>query len=432
MIKRIGITALCLLSLNSLSKVTDQGEVTFENRKFERDNNNLTYDDNFAIFARAKVEFEENGFLGVLSLYGRADSKDKERSQYVIEDAYGAYTFGEEESFKVLGGYKLFNWSDLEAFHPADVVNSKNYDGEIENLEKKGELTIEAEYVVGEGTINFYYWPRVEKPVFPSTRSRTGVNFGTPFKDPVWVNGKDAGTNSKWQPQYGVRFTQTVEDLDFAIQFLDHFDRSFPKVGYTFGTQVGPVEIPADPSEFQPHFYRVKEAGGTMSYAYEASILKLEGSFRFFEDDFKTLIPLSTTEFIREAPKDHSEFALGFENVFSFDELEHEVTLILEATSIFGVSKDERRRLGTFQRDALVGMRYNFNDAMGSELFMSYIQDLEYSDEKLINISFTRRLSDNWKYKLGLRSYQAKERGFYGMQVLKGDSYGYLNISRFF
>ena len=225
MIKRIGITALCLLSLNSLSKVTDQGEVTFENRKFERDNNNLTYDDNFAIFARAKVEFEENGFLGVLSLYGRADSKDKERSQYVIEDAYGAYTFGEEESFKVLGGYKLFNWSDLEAFHPADVVNSKNYDGEIENLEKKGELTIEAEYVVGEGTINFYYWPRVEKPVFPSTRSRTGVNFGTPFKDPVWVNGKDAGTNSKWQPQYGVRFTQTVEDLDFA-KAISTFEQS--------------------------------------------------------------------------------------------------------------------------------------------------------------------------------------------------------------
>jgi hypothetical protein len=432
MIKAIGLSTLIILSGNTFSKVTDQGEITFENRVFERDNNDLTYDDNFAMFARANVNFEEKGFQGVLSAYGRADSKDRERNQYVIEDAYGAYTFGEEEDMKILAGWKLFNWSDLEAFHPADVVNSKNYDGEIENLEKKGELTLEAEYVIGEGTVNLYYWPRVENPVYPSSRSRTGVNFGVPFKDPVWVNGSDAGSNSKWQPQYGVRFTQTVEDLDFALQFLDHFDRSNPKVGYTFGTQVGPVEIPADATEFRPHFYRVREVGGTMSYAVESSILKFEGSVKFFEDEFKTLIPLTSTTFIREAPKDHTVLAAGYENVYVFDDFDHEVTMILEASSVFGVTKDERRRLGTFQRDALVGMRYNFNDTMGSELFMSLIQDLEYWDERLVNISFSRRLSDNWKYKTGARLYRAKEKGFYGLQVFKGDSYLYLNISRFF
>ncbi|WP_127717023.1 hypothetical protein [Halobacteriovorax sp. HLS] len=428
-------TALIILSLlttSALAKVRDQGEVTFENRVFERDNNNLTYDDNFALYARAQVEFEEGSVKGVLSAYGRADSKDRERNQYIIEDAYGAYTFGESEDFKIVAGWKLFNWSSLEAFHPADVVNSKNYDGEIENLEKKGELTLEAQYVVGQGTLNLYYWPRVENPVYPSTRSRTGVNFGVPFKDPVWVNGNDAGTNSKWQPQYGVRFNQTVEDLDFSVHFLDHFDRSNPMVGYTFGTQLGAVEVPADPTDFRPHFYRVQEVGGTMTYAYDSALFKLEGSVRFFENEFKTLIPLTTTTFVRDAPEDHSEVAFGYEQVLSFEEIDHEITLIFEVSSIFGVSKDKRRRLGTFQRDALLGMRYNFNDTMGSELFTSIIQDLEYSDERLVNISFTRRLSDNWKYQTGLRVYQAKERGFYGMQIFKGDSYAFLNISRFF
>ncbi|OUR96791.1 hypothetical protein A9Q84_10645 [Halobacteriovorax marinus] len=426
------LLSLFLISPLTFSMVTDQGEITFENRVFESDNDNLSYDENYAIFARAKVRFEEKGFIGVLSAYGRADSKDRERNQYVIEDAYGSYTFGEEEDFKILAGWKLFNWSEMEAFHPADVVNSKNYDGEIENLEKKGELTIEAEYVLAEGTINFYYWPRVENPVYPSSRARTGINFGIPLKDAVWVNGKDAGTSSKWQPQYGVRFNQTIGDLDFAVQFLDHFDRSHPLVGYTFGTSILGSEFPTNSADLRPHFYRVRELGGTMSLAVESYLFKLETSLRKFENEFQTLVPVTSTTFVRARPEDHSEVAIGLEDTITFDEIEHEVTLIFEFTSILGPNKVARRRLSTFQRDALIGMRYNFNDTMGSELFMSYIQDLEYTDERILNISFTRRLSDQWKYKFGARSYSAKEHGFLGLQVLKGDSYGYLNLSRFF
>lgn len=426
------VLALILTGPLAHSKVSDQGEITFENRKFESDNNNLTYDDNYAIFARAKVHFEEKGFVGVLSAYGRADSKDRERNHYVVEDAYGSYTFGEEENFKVLAGWKLFNWSEMEAFHPADVVNSKNYDGEIENLEKKGELTLEAEYVLAEGTVNFYYWPRVENPVYPGTRSRTGVNFGVSMKDPVWVNGRDAGTSSKWQPQFGLRLNQTIGDLDFAVQFLDHFDRSHPLIGYTFGTSILGTEIPTDSQDLRPHFYRVRELGGTMTYALESYLFKLEASVRKFENDFQTLVPETATTFSRARPEDHSEVAFGVEDTLTFDEVDHEVTLIFEITSILGPSKTARRRLSTFQRDALIGMRYNFNDTMGSELFMSIIQDIEYSDERLINLSLTRRLSDQWKFKTGIRAYQAKQRGFTGLQVLKGDSYGYLNLSRFF
>lgn len=431
-LNRIIISLVFLSSLSSLASVTDQGEITFENRKFESDNNNLTYDENFAIFTRAQVKFIEGDFTGALRAYARADSQDKDRNHYVIEDAYGSYLFGEEGNLKILGGWKLFNWSAMEAFHPADVVNSKNFDGEIENLEKKGELTLEAEYVVGDGTINFYYWPRVENPIYPSTRSRTGVNFGIEFKDPVWINGSDAGTNSKWQPQWGIRFNQIIGDMDLAIQYLDHFDRAHPLVGYTFGTSVGGSEFPTNQNEFRPHFYRVRELGSTLSYAFLDYILKVEGSYRSFEDEFKTLVPITTTTFERANQEDHAEVAIGLEDTISLDSLGHEMTLIFEVTSIFGPSKVERRRLSTFQRDALVGLRYNFNDLMGSELFMSYIQDLEYTDERLFNVSFTRRLSDQWKYKLGIRSYQAKERGFYGLQVYKGDGQGYLNISRFF
>lgn len=420
---------LCPLSHADFS---DQGEITFESRKFENDNSRLTYDDNLALFTRAQLKYIKGGFTTALRGYGRVDSKDKDRNHLVVEDAYGSYIFGDEGRFKLLAGWKLFNWSAMEAFHPADVVNSKNFDGEIENLEKKGELTLEGEFVVGDGTLNLYFWPRVESPIFPSSRSRTGVNFGVEFQDSVWVDGTDTQSNSSWQSQWGIRFNQTIGDLDFSLQYLDHFDRVHPLLGYSNGISFGGSEVPSNQLELRPHFYRVKEVGGTLSYGYEDYLIKAEGSYREYEDEFQTLTPITTTSFERRSPKDHGELALGLERIVSFDSVEHEATIIFEVTSILGPTKIERRKLSTFQRDALLGLRYNFNDFMGSELFFSYIQDIEYTDERLINLSFTRRLSDQWKYKIGTRLYQAKENGFYGLQVYKGDSQGYLNISRFF
>ncbi len=432
MIKKLILLPLLILSSHTLAEFSDQGEITFESRNFESDNSRLTYDENYALFTRTQLKYIKGNFTAALRGYGRADSEDKDRNLIAVEDAYISYIFGEEGRFKLLAGWKLFNWSAMEAFHPADVVNSRNFDGEIENLEKKGELTLEAEVVAGEGTLNFYFWPKAEDPIFPSSRSRTGVNLGTELQDSVWIDGTDATTNSKWQSQWGVRFNQTVGDLDFSIQYLDHLDRVHPIIGYTSGSVFAGAEYPTNQAELKPHFYRVKEYGGTLSYAYEEYLVKAEGSYRDFEDDFKTLVPITTTSFIRSAPKDHGEVAIGLERTISFDSVEHEATFIFEASSVHGVSKLERRKLSTFQRDALLGIRYNFNDFMGSELFFSYIQDIEYTDERLLNLSFTRRLSDQWKYKLGARLYQAAESGLYGMQVYKGDSQGYLNISRFF
>ena len=94
------------------------------------------------------------------------------------KDAHFYKTIGQEERYKVLAGYKVFNWSATEAFHPVDTINSRNNDGDLESLEKKGELTLEFEAAILEdGLLNFYYWPRFEDPEFPGKNSRVGTGF---------------------------------------------------------------------------------------------------------------------------------------------------------------------------------------------------------------------------------------------------------------
>ena len=46
-----------------------------------------------------------------------------------------------------------------EAFHPADVLNSRNLDSDLENFEKVGEPMLAVQYRFGSGSISAYYLP---------------------------------------------------------------------------------------------------------------------------------------------------------------------------------------------------------------------------------------------------------------------------------
>jgi len=137
-----------------------QGEVAFEFRKFKDDNVATTKDTGAAIFTRLETKYESDVSKHVLRFFSRVDPKDSDRDFVTFEDAYLSNRLGESQGIKVLAGYKLFNWTATEAFHPADQINSRNYDSDLENLEKKGELTVELAFDTPVGALSFFYWPR--------------------------------------------------------------------------------------------------------------------------------------------------------------------------------------------------------------------------------------------------------------------------------
>jgi hypothetical protein len=79
-------------------------------------------------------------------------------------------------------------------------------------------------------------------------------------------------------------------------------------------------------------------------------------------------------------------------------------------------------------------VRHSFNDVMGSELFVSLIHDVERKNERLYNLSYSRRLSDLWKASVGVRIYDAQQKGAVarGLESLDGAHHGLITLSRFF
>lgn len=406
-----------------------QGEVAFEFRKFKDDNLKSTEDTGNAIFTRLETRYESEVSKHVLRFFSRVDPKDTGRDFVSFEDAYLSSRLGVNQAVRLLAGYKLYNWTATEAFHPADQINSRNYDSDLENLEKKGELTVEVDFDIPGGVLSFYYWPRFEKPEFPGSKSRLGL--GVDLKDPVVVDGTSETGYSV--SQYGAMTQFVLGDADISLHAIHHVDRNMPITGtsnYTTLPVVG--TIPVNTTEFTttptPYYFKTTQYGGTLQWSLFDVMLKVEGAMRSYDSDKEIL----TARGLRK-PIDHQEVAAGFEYTMTM-ESGIEWTWLFEANSVLGVDKDRRAELSVFQKDVLGGFRLAFNNVMGSELFVSMIRDIERDSESLYNVSYSQRLSDQWKIKTGFRVYDAPQKGSLpmGLETLNEDNHVFVNLLRYF
>ena len=69
-------------------------------------------------------------------LYGRIDQQDSGRTVLVVEELWLEW---KTSDLRVRVGADLLNWSATEAFHPADIMNARNLDSDVESYEKVGE-----------------------------------------------------------------------------------------------------------------------------------------------------------------------------------------------------------------------------------------------------------------------------------------------------
>ncbi len=408
-----------------------KGEVSLQWRRFDDDNNVGTEDTGALVFTRLESVYEDEMNRHVFRGFARVDQKDSDRDFMALEDFYFSRYLDEEQSWLALAGYKLYNWTATEAFHPADVINSRNFDSDLEYFEKLGELTVEVTGLFDWGSVSFFIWPRFQKPQFPGDRSRLG--FGLDLANPQAISGSNIG--EEWTFQGGARVGFTLDDGDVSFHLIHHVDRNFPITGtheYTFNSLLGRF-VPNDLNAFQnnptPYYFKKTQAGGTLQYAFSNLLVKFEGAYRIFQDDVSIL-----TVNGERKPIDHGEVALGFEYMLPVNFEGGDTSLFLEGGTILGTTKEERALLGAFQRDVLLGVRHSFNDIMGSELFLSIIHDIERDDERLYNFSYSRRLSDFWKVSAGLRIYDAKQKGTnpVGLESLDGAHHVLINLNRFF
>jgi len=430
------------LSFGVSAEVSSFGELALESRVFKDDNNSDTQDWGLGAYSQLEVNYQSGAYSHVFRGTARVDRKDQGRNFVTFEDAYLSARIG--GGIKLLAGYKIFNWSATEAFHSADQLNSRNYDGELENLEKKGELTVEAEFPVHRGTFSLYYFPRFEDPQLPSSRSRIG-GAGIDLGGPSVVDGMDANSNERWVDQFGLRTVQYLDWGDLSAYALKHVNRNYPLIGtHQYGDQdlgfpFGSVFLPFDET---PTTYYLPgwQYGATAQILTDSGVLKFEGAYYKF-DEHKPIFDLALYDKNSQAAKEdllqerdeHGEVVIGYEHQL-FHDNGTQSTLLFEAVTLLGLNKEERAATSIFQRDVFLGYRFAFNDTMGKELLFSMIADIERSQEFLYNLSYTQRLSNSWKIETSFRVYDAAQKGEFpqGLETLDEASGINLTLTRFF
>ena len=368
---------------------SSQGEVALETRGFLDDDNSNTVDGGLGMMGRVQIDHRSKPFKERLRLYGRLDRQDPERTLMVVEEAWVQWRF---KPFKLKVGYDLLNWTATEAFHPADIFNSRNLDSDLQNYEKVGEPMVALSAKTSLGSITLYHMPTFTQPILPSPSSRLSFSPGQQL-EMKRLNAEGILTDRWFTPQFGLRWRYAFDNADLSLHGIHHQDRSQPLVALV---DQAPTAL----------FQTVTQVGGTYQHVIDAFILKVEAAWRLFHAP-----NLGDQDIVfldgRGGQPDHGRIALGLEYGLAH-EAGSESTLILEGQALVGTTREVASKLDTFQGDALIGYRFALNDKDSTSLLVSAIADLEYFDEFIGSVSCERRFGETWVAKASVRWIQTE------------------------
>lgn len=395
------------------AEVSARGEFRLEGRIFEDDNNSQTKDLGLGARSMVDVGVQHGFWKEKMKVSTRVDKYDDSRGTFVIEDLLTSY---KNRNWELRVGSQTLNWTATEAFHPADIINSKNLDSNFENAEKLGEPMVQYLYLFENSSFSIFYLPMVVDPIVPGPNNRLNlVPNGLAVGKPIWIDSNQEQLENEFAVQYAIRWDQSFDSIDYSLHYVKHIDRTQP------------ASYSLDGSAIRPIFLSVQQIGGTYQQVVGDWVVKLEWAHRDF------MAPFTHAQYGSIDPKDHDQLALGLDYGFSHEDGK-DSTFILEGQRYLGVEKEDRALLGTFQSDVLFGYRLAWNDIYSQELFASVIVDTERSKEILLNLSYTRRLNDVWGLKSGIRVIEApqKETSPVGLEQLDKADQIYFELTRYF
>jgi len=416
--KRLFITALIL---TSYTWANSRGEIGFNFTKYIHEKDNQ---DNQLAFTSFQVQ-DSLDILGgniFVDIVGKANQTSRDNSYINFNELYFKNTDFIGNTYTA--GYQVFTWSKMEAFHPANIVNSRYFDGELEDFDKKGELTLSYSVKSVLGDLKLFYFPLFEKSFYPnkSTRITEGIR---PEKT---YHFEDAGlVETKEFAQFGISLQKQLGDFDFHLFALNHIDRNRPIFGYhqyTINPSLGAIPQ----GSLAAYYGEVLDYGMASTLFIEDSTFKLE----FLGSKFN-----KTEEFIVTTGgctgfKNQKTIALGHEYSTTWDN-GWDSTFFTEYQAVFADdSKVKRESLSVFQNDIFIGHRLSLNDAYGKEFRFGFFYDLQRKNESLIFLTYEQRLSDFWKFKTGLRVFSHESNDKLGLYVLDRDDEVSLSFTRFF
>jgi hypothetical protein len=374
--------------------VTSRGELAVESRAFRDDGSPLTADRGLGLLGRVEARHQHAPFEEKLRAFGRLDHFDDRRSVFILEEAWLQARTGRA---RLRLGADVVNWTATEAFHPADVVNARNLDSDLESLEKVGEPMAALQVGLLQGmTASALFMPVYMATRFPSPASRLGFGPGMDMRGRrLMVDRQGRFTRRDFGPQGAVRLQQVVGSADLSVHALEQMDRLQPLVGLDAASGL-PV----------PVFLTVRQVGGTWTQTLGALVIKVEGAYRWFQTPAATGAEPPAVVMTTDSDRDHAAVAVGFEYG-----LPHagggDSTFLVEGQGIFGPSRSVRAQLSPFENDVFVGYRLAIGDEDDKTFFLGGIVDLRRPRERLLTASYQQRLGETFTVAVGLRLFTA-------------------------
>ncbi|MAZ46953.1 MAG: hypothetical protein CME65_00230 [Halobacteriovoraceae bacterium] len=402
-------------------------EFTFEVRQFADDNEDETFENQRALKLRTHVEkeFGKTKFTAILS--GRYDDQDPNRNLIWPEDVnIRTRAFGK---YDLTAGYKIFNFSAMDAFNPLDSINARIFDVSIVNAEKMGELALGVSLEKFQGTLSFYLLPNPTRPVLPGSQSR--INLEENLDSAIWMGSND--DEPDWDDHFLFSWEGMFGDWDALMIFSKGIDRSRTIVGSDDYRITAGNAIPNSTKFNTPYYYERYLTGINLVGLLGDDLLKFSAAHAYYLSE--TEIYTAEQALARSSdpedlvfPPDYTSVALGYEHP-----LEHDSgmssSLLAEYQSIFFAGGENAAGF-PLANDLYLAWRINFNDINSKQLTFAGVYDLEGNQEGFVRLEYSQRFMEVFRIQTGVLEYMIPDdSSFTGYGIFRDTENAYLNLT---
>lgn len=334
-----------------------------------------------------------------VSLRGRVDSDDGERSKWELDELYWRYQW-RRASISV-GVDRVF-WGVTEALHLVDIVNQTDLVESPDGEDKLGQPMLRLTLSPRWGTWDFFVLPRFRERTFPGR----GGRLRGPFRiaaDEAQYESQDGKTHV----DLALRYSHYIGNVEFA---LSHFS----------GTDRAPLFVPAigsnplAPARIAPFYYLTDQTGLETTLVAGNWLWKLEAVSR--RDPLAGRYGAATGGF------EYSFYGIGGTNSDLGVIAEYQYDSRNDPLNGFAN--------GAFDDDLVLGARWALNDFAGSEVLLLVSRDLA-NNGQLASLEASRRLNNDWRVALEARQFSADTPAD-PLLLFDREDYWQLSITRFF
>lgn len=210
---------------------------------------------------------EDRDTRAKLSLFGRLDAQDSDRSHIDLREAYIQHDY---DAVSVLLGVNKVFWGVTESRHLVDIINQVDQLEYTDSDARLGQPMLSVTVDQSWGTLSAFAMTGFRELEFSGTPSR--LRFGLPVDTTATTYDH---ADEEWAPDFALRYSNTFGAVDLGLS------------GFWGTSREAMLQPNGGGTALEAYYGRIWQAGIDAQYTGDNILLKLEAVMRG-SDDFET------------------------------------------------------------------------------------------------------------------------------------------------